>query len=286
MNFYPRFPAHYVAKTLHLTMEQDGAYSRLLDWCYMNERPIPDEQRYAIARATKLSEKRAVNFVIREFFSLTSSGWENERVSYEIERARPAIDAAKANGRKGGRPRKPPNEDNPPGYPLGYSNITHEEPSSKAPHTPYLKEPTDSACATLAGQACVEMKRAGCGARVNPSHPDLIAALAEGVTPKMLADTVTEGIAGGKGEPFTWAIKTARNRHAAGASAVTGESHGNHQSGRRESVAERAARFAREGNEADARRANANQGGGHAEVLGANGGDLREPMDSGLRRAM
>lgn len=51
MNYYPRYPAHYQTKTLHLTMEQDGAYTRLLDWYYANERPIPHAQRHAIARA-------------------------------------------------------------------------------------------------------------------------------------------------------------------------------------------------------------------------------------------
>lgn len=161
--------------------------------------------------------------------------------------------------------------------------------------------PTDSARATSApaddlppeptpaGLACLLMRKAGCS-RVNPSHPNLLAALAEGVTPKALADTASEGVTAGKGDPFTWAIKTARNRHAAGAEAVTGESYGNHSAGgsiRHESTAERAARFAREGDERDAARAAASGSShGDAQVLAAYGGDLRPPLDVGLRRAL
>lgn len=71
---------------------------------------------------------------------------------------------------------------------------------------------------TDAGRACVLMRKAGCHT-TNPSNPDLIAAIAEGVTPETLADTVVEGLARTPpiSSPFPWAIKTARNRHAAGA---------------------------------------------------------------------
>ena len=73
--------------------------------------------------------------------------------------------------------------------------------------------------ATLAGLACRQMRDAGC-AQTNPSHPDLLAALAEGVTPEVLADTVREGIAQNIRKPFGWAIATARGRHADGARTV------------------------------------------------------------------
>lgn len=69
---------------------------------------------------------------------------------------------------------------------------------------------------TPAGRACVLMRQAGC-VRVNPSHPALLAALDEGVTPETLRDTAAEGISLGKNDPFAWAIQTARSRHAEGA---------------------------------------------------------------------
>lgn len=62
-------------------------------------------------------------------------------------------------------------------------------------------------------RAAILMREAGAD-RVNPSHPDLIAALAEGCTPEELADAVTEAGQRGIGDPFRWAITTARNRRS------------------------------------------------------------------------
>lgn len=73
-----------------------------------------------------------------------------------------------------------------------------------------------AAAMTQAGQACRLMRAAGATA-TNPSHPDLLAALAEGVTAQALADTVGEAIDGGRTRPFAWAIATARDRHRTGA---------------------------------------------------------------------
>jgi len=87
------------------------------------------------------------------------------------------------------------------------------------------------------------MRQAGCHS-TNPSHPDLIAALAEGVTPQELADTVTEGLTRSPpaAKPFPWAIQTARSRKAAGATPTNttnpGGPNANPQLGSAEHVAE------------------------------------------------
>jgi hypothetical protein len=72
-----------------------------------------------------------------------------------------------------------------------------------------------------ATRACVMMEQAGCKS-TNPSRAELIAALAEGVTPEVLADTAREGATAGKTNPFAWAIKTARARRAEGAKPING----------------------------------------------------------------
>ncbi len=267
MNYYHRYPGHYIAKTLHLSMEEDGAYSRLLDWMYLNERPVPHAERYAIARAMKPSERKAVDKVLAEFFESDGAAYRQDRTEQEIAKNQPRIQAARENGRNGGRPRKTETQGKPAGLenenPLGFS----EKPRAKAPQTPNTittpdtsslaeslpparahvgaregatQAPTDEAgraaqaaggarehggatptqAPTAAGRACLLMRQAGCSA-TNPSHPDLIAALAEGVTPEALADTVREAVALGKGRPFAWAIATARSRHADGARNTT-----------------------------------------------------------------
>lgn len=85
-------------------------------------------------------------------------------------------------------------------------------------------KPDIEGVATAAGRACLLMRRAGC-ATTNPAHPDLLAALSEGVTPEALAATVTEAIDGGIQRPFAYAITTARSRHAKGATTITGANH-------------------------------------------------------------
>jgi len=96
---------------------------------------------------------------------------------------------------------------------------------------------------TDAGRACLLMRQAGCHS-TNPSHPDLLAALEEGVTPETLGHTVAEGLARSPPitNPFAWAIRTARNRHAAGAAPTNttnpGGSNANPQLGSAEHVAE------------------------------------------------
>jgi len=92
------------------------------------------------------------------------------------------------------------------------SLIPDSSKSSLAPTIPYTEPSTPEG--TPAGRACLLMRSAGCE-RVNPSNPDLLAALDEGVSPEALRDTYLESP--GKSNPFAWAITTARNRNAEGA---------------------------------------------------------------------
>ena len=62
--------------------------------------------------------------------------------------AAPAMEAARLNGKKGGRPKKEPIWF-PPDNPVGFQNITQDEPNSKAPHSPDIKEAKASSSASL-----------------------------------------------------------------------------------------------------------------------------------------
>ena len=116
------------------------------------------------------------------------------------------------------------------------------DPNSSTPDTSQHAQGSLSG-ASDAGRACVLMRQAGCHS-TNPSHPDLIAALAEGVTPQALADTVTEGLSRSPpvAKPFPWAIQTARSRKAAGTTPTNttnpGGPNANPQLGSAEHVAE------------------------------------------------
>jgi hypothetical protein len=125
----------------------------------------------------------------------------------------------------------------------------HQELSGE--HAPPGKVDTPP---TDAVRACQLIRQRG-GTTANPHHPELLAACAEGITPEAIDATYAEGVAAGKSKPFAWAIATARSRHAAGAQPIAGDPHANRSPSRRESVAERAERFAREGDDSEARRA-------------------------------
>lgn len=105
MNFYYRHVGDYVKKTLHLSMLEDGAYTRLLDIYYINERALPSDFKKCcrLARCTTKAEKDAVSFILEEFFELQDDGYHNNRADAEIEQfleAEPKREAKKNNDKE------------------------------------------------------------------------------------------------------------------------------------------------------------------------------------------
>lgn len=113
MNRYDFYPGDYQRDTSDLTVLEDGIYRRLLDWYYSNERPIPSDRAFIIVGATSDVEREKTHWVLARFFKLepvdddsSNDVWRNQRCDREIEKARKRINAAKENGKRGGRPRK------------------------------------------------------------------------------------------------------------------------------------------------------------------------------------
>lgn len=133
MNFWPRYVGDIQRKTGHLSCAEMGAYDRLLDHMYATEQPLPSDIDACcrIARAMDKAERKAVESVLKQFFVLAGEEYVNARVEEEINKALPKIAAAKANGLKGGRPKR--TQEKPSGLPDGLPAGTHGEPNSKAP---------------------------------------------------------------------------------------------------------------------------------------------------------
>ena len=122
-------------------MLEHGAYRLLLDRYYSTEEGIPATQAYRLARARSDEERQAVDAVLEEFFELVEGVWINGRAEEEIAKAKVRIDAAKANGKRGGRPKKKPDvsenetQKKPGGFFAGSENETqqkaHQAPSTK-----------------------------------------------------------------------------------------------------------------------------------------------------------
>lgn len=106
MNYYEHHLGDYAKDTAHLSMLEHGAYRLLLDRYYGTEHGIPADQVHRVARARSREEKAAVDIVLEEFFTLVDGVWVNKRAEQEIVSALSRINAAKENGKKGGRPKK------------------------------------------------------------------------------------------------------------------------------------------------------------------------------------
>ncbi|AXQ27868.1 DUF1376 domain-containing protein [Solimonas sp. K1W22B-7] len=92
MNYYKRYAIDHAARTAHFSILEEGAYTRLLDWQYSNESPLPPTptERYRITRAITLAERRVTDKIAATCFG--ADGWQ-QRARQEIERSRPAIEA-------------------------------------------------------------------------------------------------------------------------------------------------------------------------------------------------
>jgi uncharacterized protein YdaU (DUF1376 family) len=106
LHFYPFNIKDWALHTSHLTLEEEGAYRRLLDMYYDTERPIPTETQPVIRRLRLGSYIHEVEQVLSEFFDLEEDGYHNNRADIEIHDYQNRVSSARKNGKKGGRPRK------------------------------------------------------------------------------------------------------------------------------------------------------------------------------------
>jgi uncharacterized protein YdaU (DUF1376 family) len=108
MNFFKHHIGDYRRDTSHLTLIEHGAYRQLLDTYYLHEQPIPLETELVFRRLSARTdeEKQAIVTVLNEFFEQTETGWSHGRCDDEIAEYHSRADLARANGKRGGRPKK------------------------------------------------------------------------------------------------------------------------------------------------------------------------------------
>jgi uncharacterized protein YdaU (DUF1376 family) len=119
MHYYNFNIGDYMKHTLHLTLEEDLAYRRLLDMYYDTESPIPNNIPLVSRRLRMGSE--VVESVLKEFFEFTEDGYKNYRADGEIADYHKFLEKQKANGRLGGRPKKGKK-------PIANPDLTQSEP--------------------------------------------------------------------------------------------------------------------------------------------------------------
>jgi uncharacterized protein YdaU (DUF1376 family) len=88
--WYAFYPGDYGRDTAHLSLAEDGAYRRLLDYLYSTGRPIPagGEQAFRICRAFYPPEQAAVTSVLSQFFFEEPDGLHNKRADVELAKSK------------------------------------------------------------------------------------------------------------------------------------------------------------------------------------------------------
>jgi len=107
MHYYSHNISDYRADTAHLSAVEHGIYRQLIDWYYLDERPIPTETQVVIRRLRLGSESeiQALKNVLSDFFILQEDGFHQSRCDEEIASYRAMSQRNRENGKRGGRPK-------------------------------------------------------------------------------------------------------------------------------------------------------------------------------------
>lgn len=125
----PWYIGDYLADTMRLTTEQHGAYMLLLGEHWMKG-PIPDDDE-VLSAITRLPLDRWMKTrgLLLGYFWLSDGFWYQKRALAEKEKAESFKMKQKANGSKGGRPKRNNQEQNNP-------NETQTKPNTKPKRNP------------------------------------------------------------------------------------------------------------------------------------------------------
>jgi uncharacterized protein YdaU (DUF1376 family) len=107
MHYYKFNIADYRKDTGHLSTIEHGIFRQLIDWYYLDEQPIPLETQ-VVSRRLRLGSDDLISLdnVLSDFFQKTAKGYVHKRIEFEIREYHEQVEKNKANGKRGGRPKK------------------------------------------------------------------------------------------------------------------------------------------------------------------------------------
>lgn len=111
--YFPMYPADFEADTSHLTLEEDGAYNRILRLMWMTPGcSLPDDAAWISRRMRVDAETyaRVIAPLIEEFFKRQGGRIISPRLREEFEKADQTYKKRSEAGKKGGRPKALDNE--------------------------------------------------------------------------------------------------------------------------------------------------------------------------------
>lgn len=107
MHYYQWNISDYRADTAHLCIIEHGIYRQLIDWYYLDEKPIPKITQVVMRRLCLGSDMlHFLENVLNDFFVLTENGYYHTRIEKEIEHYKTQFAKNRVNGQLGGRPKK------------------------------------------------------------------------------------------------------------------------------------------------------------------------------------
>ena len=140
MHYYKFNIADYRKDTGHLSTVEHGIYRQLIDWYYLDEKPIPLETQVVMRRLSLGSEyESALHNVLADFFVQAKNGYTQSRIDMELNDYQDQAIKNKTNGKLGGRPKKTqsvilgnPNESeiNPNHKPITNNHKPSKEPTA------------------------------------------------------------------------------------------------------------------------------------------------------------
>lgn len=104
--YFPMYPTDFEADTSHLTLEEDGAYNRLLRLMWMTPGcSLPADDRWVMRRmrVDQATFERVVKPLIEEFMTHARGRILSKRLTEEWEKANAAHERRKNAGSKGGK---------------------------------------------------------------------------------------------------------------------------------------------------------------------------------------
>lgn len=233
----PLYIGDYLADTSRLSTEQHGAYLLILMDYWRNGPPLDDDEELASITKLAPAQWRKHAAKVRSFFEVVDGRLVQKRA--DEERAKAGVVSSKRSqagkagaarrwaSKDGGTDAKPDGEgianamanawqnDAPsPSHKTtpstdGEFSVDRAPAASVPPARPDLDEPP---APSLAGRACLALRGANVH-DVNPSHPDLLALLAAGVTPEEIGATAAECATKGRGR-FAYVLATVKRRRA------------------------------------------------------------------------
>lgn len=116
MHYYKFNISDYTSHTSHLSLMEDLAFRKMMDWSYLHEQPLPLDIEEIAKRILMRSHTECIAYVLVEFFEETENGFVNNRIKKEVtlfnsksESARKsALTRWNKNGKKAAKKQKKP----------------------------------------------------------------------------------------------------------------------------------------------------------------------------------